>query len=163
MDRRRSPLLRESDQPPPAPDAGLAAIAAGFAAQAGGNGHEEREPGTAPRIQPHEVWPLRLPPASIAAAGTIDPVDWGAPTGRAWHITYISVVFGAGATSATVYRESAQPVNQRFVFTATGIWEPRLLILLAQERLVVVSAGGGVTVALDGVQIDAGRLPEYLM
>lgn len=109
------------------------------------------------------MWPLELEPQQTQAAGAIDPAaSWKCPDGYAWHITGIFVIFGAGATAATLYRDAAQPVKQRFNWTATGLWEPRLLLVRGGGRLVVTSAGGGVTVALEGVQIAAHFLPSYL-
>ena len=154
-----------------APDAGLAAIAAGFAARLGGGlaagGTAEADPAgpvaaPARHVRPEECWPLRLMPASIAAAGTIDPVDWGPRDGRAWHITEVVITLGAGATLAAVYSEAVQPVNLLFQTTVSGLWEPRQKILLAGERLVFVFTGGGGTVRMEGVQMMAYFLPTYL-
>ena len=160
----------ETDSRGQAPDAGLAAIAAGFAARLGvppTAGPAEADPAgpvSAPRhlVRPEECWPLRLMPANLTAAGTIDPVDWGPRDGRAWHITEVVITLGAGATLAQVYDEAAQPVNLLFQTTVSGLWEPRQKILLAGERLVFVFTGGGGTVRMEGVQMMAYFLPTYL-
>lgn len=152
-----------SDEPP---DAGLAQIAAGFAARAavaaapGSTGEGQRV--TRHLATADDVWTLELPPGTLSAAGTIDPVDWGPPTGSAWRITGMSIVLGAGTSLVQVYKETNQVQNLRFQTSASGLWEPSHLYVLYGSRLVVVSTGGGVTIAPWGERIALGFLPTYL-
>lgn len=153
-------------EPGGAPDAGLASIAADFAARVGG-GPAPDAPGQVRlhRPGPHEIWPLRLPPLFLAAAGTIDGAnfDWACPTGRAWEINAIVITFGAGTTNVAIYDEAAQPANLLFQTTTGGLLDLGHKILLHGERLLFVSTGGGMTIRLfEGIQMDAGYLPTHL-
>jgi hypothetical protein len=161
---RHDPGLIDSPEVSP-PDAGLAAISAGFAAGLGTGrrapGHDQdherpRRPG------PADIWPLRLPVGFLAAAGTLDPVDWGPPTGRVWDINAVVITFGAGTTLVQVYDEAAQPANLLFQTGASGVWHPEDPTFLHGERLVVVATGGGVTVRIKGTQQSADYEPTHL-
>jgi hypothetical protein len=147
-----------------APDAGLAAISAGFAAGIGTAGRRVPEAGhdRPHRPGPADIWPLRLPVGVLAAAGTLDPPDWGPPTGRVWDINAVVITFGAGTTLVQVYDEAAQPANLLFQTGASGVWHPEDPTFLHGERLVVVATGGGVTVRIKGTQQDAGYEPTHL-
>ena len=157
-----------------APDAGMAAIAARFAAQAGPAGVEAAAgaAGAAPagghaphRPGPLEIWPLRLPVLQNTAAGTIDGAvnDWAPPAGRAWEINAIVITFGAGTTQVSIYDEAAQPANLLFQTSTGGLLDLGHKILLHGERLLFVSTGGGMTIRLfEGIQMDAGYLPTHL-
>ena len=164
--------LLESDG---APDAGMAAIAARFAAQAGPAGAEATAgaAGAAPaggharphRPGPEDIWPLRLPVLFLNAAGTIDGAtnDWAPPTGRAWEINTLTVTFGAGTTLVQIYDEGAFGAMLLFQTTVGGLLDLGHKILLHGERLVFVSTGGGMTIRLfEGIQMDAGYLPTHL-
>lgn len=151
----------------PAPDAGLAAIAAGFAASAGiGDGGQPPPAAQAParpgRPTAWDIWPLRLPPGVLAAAGILDPVDWGPPVGRVWEINAVVITFLAGTTLVQVYDEAAQPANLLFQTAAAGVWKPEDPTFLPGERLVIVSTGGGVVVRIKGNQIAADYEPTHL-
>jgi hypothetical protein len=164
--------LGKLEEPPPsqAPDAGLAAIAAGFQAAIG----PRREPppeqmspyhGEADRARPEDVWLLDLSPETIAAAGTIDPTggDWACPTSWHWRITEVSIVLGTGATLVTVYKQSALSASPLFQTNSTGTWEPADCWLNAGQRLVAVSTGGGCTVwPWGGQRVASHFLPTYL-
>lgn len=167
MTRRQ---LLESDG---APDAGLAQIAAGFTARAGGAavtagagamGHGASAPGPArPPVGPDDVWLLDMPPQVSTAAGTIDPVDWGPPTGWAWRITYVPFVFGAGCTQVTFYTQSGTgAVGLLFQANSSGLWEPGHLYLRNGSRLVAVTTGGGITISPRGEAVAIAYLPTYL-
>src|SRR5262249_7081902 len=114
----RHELVPEAPEPAAqGPDAGLAAIAATFAATVRGPAQgpaaaeQPRRPPT-----PFDIWPLRLPPLFIAAAGTVDgaTADWACPTGRAWELLSIVITLGSGATLVSVYDEAPQPANLLF-------------------------------------------------
>lgn len=153
------------------PDAGLAQIAAGFSARAAGAGvtagAEAGVQGGGAHAGPHrpgpeDIWPLRLPVGFLAAAGTLDPVDWGPPVGRVWDINAVVITFGSGTTLVQVYDEAAQPANLLFQTGASGVWHPEDPTFLPGERLVVVSTGGGVTVRIKGTQQSADYEPAHL-
>lgn len=157
-----------------APDAGLAQIAAGFAAQAGplsvdagaGAGVRGSEAhGRPPRPGPWDIWPLRLPVLASAAAGTIDGAtnDWGPPAGRAWEINTLVITFGAGTTQVSIYDEAAQGAQLLFQTSTGGLLDLGHKILLHGERLLFVSTGGGMTIRLfEGIQMSADYLPTHL-
>lgn len=157
-----------------APDAGLAAIAAGFAAQAGPLGVEAGAEadvrGSEAHAQPHrprpaDIWPLRLPVLFLNAAGTIDGAinDWGPPPGRAWEINTLVITFGTGTTLVQIYDEAAQPANLLFQTATGGLLDLGHKILLHGERLLFVSTGGGMTIRLfEGIQMSADYLPTHL-
>lgn len=155
-----------------APDAGLAAIAAGFEARAGaaaiGGGAEAgmpRAPHAQPLVKPSDTWLLDLPIGFLNAAGTIDEnvvgPDWGPPTGWAWRLTEVTVLFGAGTTLVAFYKNSA---SGRLLFqtSQSGLWEPSRLYLSYSERLVAVATGGGVTISPSGERVSLHFLPTYL-
>jgi hypothetical protein len=158
--------------PGPAPAAGLAAITAEFraAARTGQINQAARDQAcagsyTAPsgRPGPDDVWPLYMPPQQVSAAATIDPVDWGPTTGRAWRIEQVVVTF-QGASSVTFYRQAAQLSTLLFVVSQPGVWEPRKLVLVNGARLVAVVAGGGATIScIEGDDIGLHALPWYLI
>lgn len=167
-DRHPTPVLEDgAAAAPAAPDAGLAQIAAQFTAGLGGPrphpgaGGGDAGPAVA-KFRPWQIWALRLPPQSIQAAGTADPVDWGPPTGRAWRIEEVTVTL-VTATLVQFYKEAAQPVNLRFQTAVSGVWEPKNQILLPGERLICVVTGGAANVAIEGLQMDLDILPDHVL
>lgn len=172
-DQRRG-YYQLADRPPeaPGPDAGLAAIAAEFHATAaagaavsgaaddidydGGGGGAWRRP------PPSACWPLRVSPQQATAATNYDPVDWGPPTGRAWRIDMVVITL-SGASQVSFYKEAIQPVNLRFQTTTSGVWEPRMLMMVPGERLIATFTGGGAIVAIEGEQIDIDWLAAYML
>lgn len=153
-----------------APDAGMAAIAATFTAQAAAGVLPARAAPGLPGpdmdvIGPADVWPLRLPPQQNSAGGTLDPVDWGPPagSGRAWRIDEVIITLGAGTSLVQFYKEAVQAVQLRFQTSGSGIWEPSMLMLLPGERLLAITTGGGATFAIEGEQIATRVLPRYLL
>jgi hypothetical protein len=171
---RRSDTGTARHEPAPGagPDAGLAAIAAGFTATAGvatarppaagqHADHPEHAPARRGEVTPWDVWPLRLPPVSATAATNFDPVDWGPPTGRAWRLSEVIITLN-GASLVSFYKEAIQPVNLRFQTSVSGVWEPRAMYLLPGERLIAAFTGGGAIVAVEGEQIALDFLPRYL-
>lgn len=122
-----------------------------------------------PSIPLEYCHPLDLAPDQSTAAGTLDKPDkWGPKTGWIWHITRLTVVGGAGTTSITAYKDSvADPSMQANSITGTAPvtlqWEPRLLLLVPNRKLVFASVGGGITVNGEGVEIAIPWIAEYLM
>jgi hypothetical protein len=122
-----------------------------------------------PSIPLEYCHPLDLAPDQSTGAGLIDKPDkWGPKTGWIWHITRLTVVGGAGTTTITAYKDSsADPSMQANSITGTAPvtlqWEPRLLLLLPNRKLVFSSVGGGVTVNGEGVEIAVPWIAEYLL
>jgi hypothetical protein len=155
-------------------DGGQAAALAALTVQLGalnGNlgamtGHGRRR---RPSIPVEYCHPLDFTPDQRATAGTLDvPDKFGPKTGWIWHITRLSIVGLAGATTLSVFKDStADPSMQANSVTGTApvslIWEPRLLLLLPNRKLVFSGVGGGFTVNGEGVEIAMPWIAEYLM
>jgi len=118
-----------------------------------------------PRI-PYEAahW-IPVPAQAINAAGQVDKPDQLSPEmGYVWHLRRLTVIFGAGTTSVTIYKAApVDPSNELAQLTASGIYEPSMEFILPSERLVFVSAGGGFTVNGGAVQVMTPWLATYLM
>jgi hypothetical protein len=115
--------------------------------------------------------PIDIAPVSEAAAGIITDERWQPRKNWAWQVLLLTVVFGGGATSAVLYK-SADPTGavsnnalKSFIPDAAGVaaWEPKGLILLPGQQLMLSSAGGGALMRGEAVEIALPRLPEYLM
>lgn len=108
--------------------------------------------------------PVPLAPVASpnGVAGTINDERWEPREGFAWHIVAVSVVFGAGTTLATVYRDAVGAQNQRNSQATGFLWEPKAEILLPNSRLVFTSVGGPITVSGDAIEISLDFLPTYL-
>lgn len=162
--------LDEAAEPAPV---GLAAIAAEFSAGAGPVMAAARagaavDTPEAPHhagalVSADDVWPVTLPVGSNTAAGTIDPPDWGPPTGWAWRITEVPIILGTGTSLVQIFTESALSGRGPLIqVNASALWEPSRLILIYGERLVAVATGGGVTISPRGERIRLAFLPTYL-
>jgi hypothetical protein len=122
-----------------------------------------------PSIPMEYCHPLDFTPDQRASAGTLDvPDKFGPKTGWIWHITRLSLVGLAGATGLSVFKDS--PLDPSFQLNSvTGaapvslLWEPRLLLLLPNRKLVFSSVAGGFTVNGEGVEIAMPWIAEYLM
>jgi hypothetical protein len=167
------PVPAASPAPPAAGDDSFAAIA-GLGVQLGtlsqqlaaasGGGRRRR-----PTIPMEYCHPLDLPPDQLAAAGILDRQDkFGPKTGWIWHITRLTITGLAGATTLQVYKDSvADPSMLANSFTGVApalfVWEPRLLLLMPNRKLVFNGIGGGYTVCGEGVEIATPWIAEYLM
>lgn len=157
-------------KPGPPPDAGLAQIDAEFRARAGiaSRSGQVQPPSdtermlSLPLVPADAVWPLRLDPQVLTAAGTIDPIEWRPGTGYCWHITEATISLGAGATQVQIFNEGPQTERLFFSTTASGLLEPRLKLVMPGERLIVVSTGGGCTIRIEGVTVALYFLATYL-
>lgn len=123
------------------------------------------------RLEWADCHPIDIPVLSSAAAGQLTDSDrWGPMAGWAWMITRLTFTLAAGGTSVTVYQDAgvdrsgnALTGNALLGPVASGTWEPKGKFLLPGRKLVVVSAGGGVTVGGEGIEIALPRLPAFLM
>jgi hypothetical protein len=122
-----------------------------------------------PTIPMEYCHPLDLPPDQLPAAGILDKQDkFGPKTGWIWHITRLTITGLAGATTLQVYKDSvADPSMLANSFTGVApalfVWEPRLLLLMPNRKLVFNGIGGGYTVCGEGVEIATPWIAEYLM
>jgi hypothetical protein len=123
------------------------------------------------RLDWEDCHPIDIAPVSMGAAGIITDERWQPRKGWAWQVLLITVVFGAGGTSAQLFKSAdasgAVPSNalHNFLPDANGwaSWEPKGLILLPGQQLLTSAAGSGATVRGQAVEIALHRLPDYLM
>lgn len=117
-----------------------------------------------PRVPWEAIHQVDIFPQANNAAGTLDDPDrWGPHAGWAWEITWLMLVLGAGATAVTVYRDAAIPTNEMFTTAVTVRWEPRKTRLMPGSRLIVVSAGGGVSVNGQAEEVALDWMPEHIL
>lgn len=125
-----------------------------------------------PRPLPWDVChPVPLEPLASAAAGSLIDERWQPRQYYTWQIMLISIFFGAGATSALAYTTADAsgilPNNARksFVPDAAGmaVWEPKGLLLNPGDQLSFTSAGGGITVTGQAIEVRTDWLTDYLM
>jgi hypothetical protein len=103
-----------------------------------------------------------IAPGVSNAAGLIDDPDrWGPRAGWAWMIMRLTIVMTAGAT-ATVYRDSPTSGHEMLYSINAGVWEPKGVILLPGQRMVVQASSQAV-VNGDAVEIALDSLPAFLM
>jgi hypothetical protein len=115
--------------------------------------------------------PIDIDPVAEAGAGAITDERWQPRKGWAWQVLLLTVVFGTGGTSAALYK-SADPAGalannalHDFIPDTIGwaSWEPKGLILLPGQQLLLSAAGAGATMRGQAVEIALHRLPDYLM
>lgn len=109
----------------------------------------------------------------LASAGAVPLIDerWQPRQGFTWQVLLLTVSFGAGATSAVVYTTADAsgliPSNSRKSFlpdtAGMAVWEPKGLLLGPGSQLSWLSAGGGITVSGQAVEVRTHLLPLYLM
>ena len=124
-----------------------------------------------PRIPWEDCHPIPLEPLASSAAGPLIDERWQPRQYYTWQIMLISVFFGAGATSAIAYETADAsgllPNNSRKSFVPDAanmaVWEPKGLFLNPGDQLSFVSAGGGITVTGQAIEIRTAVLPEYLI
>lgn len=105
---------------------------------------------------------VQVTPNVTSAAGVIDDPDrWGPRAGWAWMITRLTIVMAAGAT-ATVYRDAPTSGNELLYQVNAGVWEPKGMILLPGQRLVVTASAQAV-VNGDAVEMPLDMLPAFLL
>lgn len=123
------------------------------------------------RLGWEDCHPIDIDPVAIAGAGSMTDERWQPRKGWAWQVLLLTVVFGAGGTSGALYK-SADPTGaiasnglHDFIPDAIGwaTWEPKGLILLPGQQLLLTAAGAGATMRGQAVEIALHRLPDYLM
>ena len=145
--------------------AGLDIMARLAVAIEGFNRNAARPPEYAKPVIPYDAAHIiPIPAVANNAAGTIDIPNQQRPMqGYVWHIGRLTVVFGSGTTSVSIYGEAADNSTLIVQFTASGIFEPSRTFLTETHRLVYVSAGGGFTCNGEAIQVKLPWLATYLM
>jgi hypothetical protein len=123
------------------------------------------------RLGWEDCHPIDIDPVAIASAGSMTDERWQPRKGWAWQVLLLTVVFGAGGTSGSLYKSAdgsgalANNALHDFIPDTIGwaSWEPKGLILLPGQQLLLTSAGGGATMRGQAVEIALHRLPDYLM
>lgn len=123
------------------------------------------------RISWEDCHTIPLATLASSAAGNLIDERWQPRAGWAWQVLLLTVTFGAGATSAILYKTAdasgiiAGNAKRSFLPDTAGMatWEPKGLLLLPGHQLSWASAGGGVTVSGEAVEVRFGRLPDYLL
>lgn len=117
--------------------------------------------------QVHQVPMAALETGTAATLGLADQ-RWGPLDGYAWHVVRVTVAFGSGATSVTLYKSQVADANALQILLppssgTVATWEPKALVLQPWDRVIAVVAGGGATINGDAIEVDIRVLPEYLL